>query len=183
MKIRHLFFARVFGVSTNLKGFDMQLRGWKISIAVLFVVGFLLTALRDARAEQVVVRANVVWEMTDTVAQEGMTLTWEVDKHNVWSCSPRLFPDGHNADGIPVDALKGYVFPGQAIGRLIGRFGDCGRMFPMGNSGSIRILPDEDGEFLYLTMNDDIIGLYGKGFKDNEGALIVNISQSAVSSR
>lgn len=183
MKIRQSFLHEVFSVFIGMKGFDMQRRGWKISIAALFVAGFLLTALRGARAEQVAVHANVVWEMTDAVAQEGMILTWEVDKRSVWSCNPRLFPDGHNADGIPVNALKGYVFPSQAIGRLVGRFGDCGRMFPMGNAGSIRILPDEDGEFLYLTMNDDILGLYGKGFKDNEGVLIVNISQSVVSSK
>lgn len=48
----------------------------------------------------------------------------------------------------------------------------------MGASGSIRILPGEDGEFLYLTMNDDVIGLYGKGFKDNEGVLIVKTNQT-----
>lgn len=48
----------------------------------------------------------------------------------------------------------------------------------MGTSGCIHILPGEDGGFLYLSMNDDIIGLYGKGFKDNEGEFIVKITQS-----
>ena len=47
----------------------------------------------------------------------------------------------------------------------------------MGLSGSIHMLPSEDGEFLYLSMNDDIIGLYGKGFKDNDGEIIVEVKQ------
>lgn len=88
-----------------------------------------------------------------------------------------MFPDEHTADGITVNALKDYVLPDQPIGMIIGRIRDCGRIFPMGTSGSIRFLPFEDGEFLYLTTNDDVIGLYGKGFKDNEGALIVRINQ------
>ena len=79
---------------------------------------------------------------------------------------------------FPVEALKDYAYPGQPIGKLIGKIGDCGRIFPMGTSGSIKILPSEDGEFLYLTMNDDLIGQYGKGFKDNEGEIIVKITQT-----
>lgn len=148
------------------------------SIIVLCVLAFSLPVLKNVHAETTVVHANIVWEMTDIVAQCGMSFKWEVRKNNLWSCNPHLFPEGHTADGIPVPALKDYVFPGQPIGKLIGRFGDCGRIFPMGTSGSINVLPGEDGEFLYLSMNDDIIGLYGKGFKDNEGALIVSITQS-----
>lgn len=151
---------------------------WKIHLGVLFTMNLLLTTFTDIRAETVIAHANVVWEMTDVVVQEDMTLRWMVEKDNLWSFSPQLFPEGHTADGIPVGALKDYVYPGQPIGKLIGRIGDCGRIFPMGISGSIHILPSEDGEFLYLTTNDDILGLYGKGFKDNEGALIVKISQS-----
>ncbi|HHT9111472.1 MAG TPA: hypothetical protein ACFYDZ_09990 [Candidatus Brocadiaceae bacterium] len=134
--------------------------------------------MKNLRAETTVVHANIVWEMTDIVAQCGMSFKWEVRKNTLWSCNPQLFPEGHTADGTPVPALKDYVLPGQPIGKLIGRFGDCGRIFPMGTSGSINVLPSEDGEFLYLSMNDDIIGLYGKGFKDNEGTLMVNITQS-----
>lgn len=151
---------------------------WKTGIGVLFALSFLLTVITTLRAETVVVHANIAWEMTDVVVQENMTLSWEVDKNDLWCFNSRILPDRHTADGIPVEALKGYVYPGQFIGRLIGRIGDSGRMFPMGISGSIRILPSEDGEFLYLTMNDDIFGLYGKGFKDNDGELIVKVTQS-----
>ena len=151
---------------------------WKMLCMILFTIGFLLTTFTTIRAETTVVHANMVWEMTDIVAQENMTLSWKVEKDDLWSFNPRLLPDGHTADGIPVNALKDYVLPDQPIGMLIGRIGDCGRIFPVGASGSIRILPGEDGEFLYLTMNDDVIGLYGKGFKDNEGELIVKTNQT-----
>ncbi|MFN3533467.1 MAG: hypothetical protein ACK41Q_13315 [Candidatus Brocadia sp.] len=154
----------------------IQLR-WKALIGVVFTTSAVLTAFSVLRAETVIVHANVAWEMTDIVVQENTTLNWRVEENDVWSFNPQLFPDGHSADGIPVEALKGYIYPGQPIGMLIGRIGDSGRMFPMGISGSITILPSEDGEFLYLTMNDDILGLYGKGFKDNEGELIVKMSQ------
>jgi len=154
----------------------MQLK-WKVLIGALFVFNSLLMTSTVTQAETVIVHANVAWEMTDIVVQENTTLSWKVEDDDFWSFNPKLFPDGHTADGIPVEALKGYVHPGQPIGKLIGRIGDCGRTFPMGTSGSIQILPSEDGEFLYLTMNDDILGLYGKGFKDNEGELIVIMSQ------
>lgn len=156
---------------------QLQRLKWKVPIGVLFTFSILLTSVTAIRAETVIVHANVVWEMTDIVVQENMTLSWKVENDDLWSFNPRIFLNGHTADGIPVEGLKGYVYPGQPIGKLIGRIGDCGRMFPMGSSGSIPILPSEDGEFLYLTMNDDILGLYGKGFKDNEGELIVKMSQ------
>lgn len=158
--------------------FLLNLLGRRPCTGILLTLSFLLTALTDLRAETVTVHANRVWEMTDVVVQENMTLTWEVDKSSLWCFNPRILPGRHTAEGIPVEALKGYVYPGQSIGRLIGRIGDSGRMFAMGTSGSLRILPSEDGEFLYLTMNDDILGLYGKGFKDNEGVLIVKVTQS-----
>lgn len=151
---------------------------WKTLIGALFITSAIVMPFSAIRAETVIVHANVVWEMTDVVVQENMTLSWKVEDNDLWSFNPQLFPGGHTADGIPVEALKDYVCPGQPIGKLIGRIGDCGRIFPMGRSGSIHIFPSEDGEFLYLTINDDIIGLYGKGFKDNEGELIVEMSQT-----
>lgn len=154
----------------------MQLK-WKVLICALFTTSTIVAAFSAIGAETVIVHANVAWEMTDIVAQENTTLNWKVAENDLWSFNPQIFPDGHSGDGIPVEALKGYIYPGQPIGMLVGRIGDCGRMFTMGTSGSIHILPSEDGEFLYLTMNDDILGLYGKGFKDNEGELIVKMSQ------
>ena len=147
-------------------------------IGALFVFSSLLATFKAIWAETVIVHANVAWEMTDVVAQEKMILSWKVEKDDLWSFNPQLFPEGHTADGIPVEALKDYACPGEPIGKLIGRIGDYGRIFSMGTSGSIKIFPSEDGEFLYLTMNDDLIGQYGKGFKDNEGEIIVKITQT-----
>lgn len=150
---------------------------WKTLIGALLTTSAMLMVCSVTKAETVIVHANAAWEMTDVVVQENTTLMWKVEENDLWSFSPQLFPGGHTADGIPVGALKGYIYPDRPIGMLVGRIGDCGRMFPMGMSGSLPILPSEDGEFLYLTMNDDILGSYGKGFKDNEGELVVKISQ------
>ncbi len=147
--------------------------------AVLFAAGFLFSpCLNAARAETAIVHAKVVWEMTDVVVQENMSLCWNVDKDSLWCFNAQLFPEWHNADGIPVEALNNYVCPGQPIGKLIGRIGDNGRPFPMGTSGSINIMSSEGGDFLYLSMNDDIMGIYGNGFKDNEGELTVTLTQT-----
>ncbi|MCF6149761.1 MAG: hypothetical protein E3K37_13990 [Candidatus Kuenenia sp.] len=152
------------------------------SIAVFLICCFFLLSAYIPEAETgtntVLVHANIVWEMTDIVMQENSVLSWSVEKDNLWSFNPDLYPEGHTADGIPVLALINYVLIDQPIGMLIGRFGDCGRTFPMGSKGSIFALPNEEGEFLYLSMNDDIIGNYGKGFKDNIGTLKVRITQT-----
>lgn len=153
---------------------------WNIIIGLIFIISFVLIPFVNTKAESVVVHANIVWEMTDVVVQEDTILSWYVDKNDLWSFNTQLFPEGHTADGILVNALKDYVLPDQPIGKLVGRIGDFGRKFPMGLSGSIHILPSEDGEFLYLSMNDDIIGLYGKGFKDNDGEIIVELKQTRV---
>lgn len=129
-------------------------------------------------AELAVVPADIPWNMTDIVLQENSFLTWNVSKDKLWSFNKEVFPDGHDADGIKgVPALYGYVYPGENLGKLIGRIGDSGRMFPMGNSGQILIQPDEGGNYLYLTINDEIGQTYGKGFKDNLGEIVVSITQ------
>ncbi len=150
---------------------------WNIVIGSIFIISFILIPFVNIKAESVIVHANIVWETTDVFVQENMILSWNVDKNDLWSFNTHLFPEGHTAGGILVNALKDYVLPEQPIGILIGIIGDSGRKFPMGLSGSIHILPSEDGEFLYLSMNDDIIGMHGKGFKDNEGEILVEIKQ------
>ncbi|MBM4054411.1 MAG: hypothetical protein FJ264_07040 [Planctomycetes bacterium] len=158
-----------------------RLKKWKMCFITVFsggIFSLLSSYFHVAVADMALVHANVVWEMTDVVIQENSVVSWNVEKDNVWSFNPDLYPEGHSADGIPVLALINYVLTDQPIGMLVGRFGDCGRTFPMGSNGSIRPLPAEEGEFLYLSMNDDIIGNYGKGFKDNTGALKVQITQT-----
>ena len=48
----------------------------------------------------------------------------------------------------------------------------------MGLSGSDNVKPDEGGSYLYLTINDDLLSTFGKGFKDNNGEILVTITQT-----
>ncbi len=127
-------------------------------------------------AEDVVVYSNKAWQMTDIILKKNHTIEWTVKEDDKWSVNTELFPDGHNADGIPVPALDSYALPGENIGMLLGNT-DEDRFLSMGLSGSYNVRPDEGGCYLYLTINDDLIGKYGKGFKDNEGEILVSITQ------
>lgn len=134
----------------------------------------LATSVND---ESALVHADVPWEMTDIITKDDSILSWSVRRDDFWSFNKDIFPDGHNANGIEgIPALYGYVYPGENLGKLIGRIGDSGRLFPMGMSGEIFIKRGEGANYLYLTINDEISQIYGKGFKDNEGELFVTIT-------
>jgi hypothetical protein len=148
-----------------------------IVFAILFFGLFIINTKKNSFAEAVVVHANEAWQRTDIILKEYYTITWEVKKDDYWSFNTELFPEGHNADGIPVPALESYALPGEDIGMLLGRTGD-GRTISMGKSGSSCVGPGEGGNYLYLTINDDLIGKYGEGFKDNTGEILVTITQT-----
>lgn len=149
-----------------------------LTIGIIFTVchNVLATNVND---ESALVHADMPWEMTDIITKDDSTLSWSVSNSDLWSFNKDVFPDGHNANGIEgIPALYGYVYPGENLGKLIGRIGDSGRMFPMGISGEISIERGEGGNYLYLTINDEISQVYGRGFKDNEGELFVKITQN-----
>lgn len=149
----------------------------KTPICVIIFAFFLATFEHTAAlAEVVVIHADTAWERTDIILEESRTLTWHVKEDDYWSFNTELFPEGHNAEGIPVPALETYALPGGNIGMLLGKIGD-GRIITMGVSGSAIIGPGEGGNYLYLTINDDLFGKYGKGFKDNIGEILVTITQ------
>ncbi len=127
-------------------------------------------------AKDVVVHSNEAWQMTDIILKENHTIKWSVKENDEWSFNREMFPDGHNADGIPVAALDSYAFPGENIGRLLGKT-DEDAVLSLGLSGSCDVKPQDGGRYLYLTINDDLIGKYGNGFKDNEGEILVSITQ------
>ncbi len=148
-----------------------------IVLSVLISYIFLLNDPKDILlAEDVVVYSNKAWQMTDIILKKNHTIKWTVKESDEWSFNTELFPDGHNADGIPVPALDSYALPGENIGMLLGKT-DEDRILSMGLSGSFDIWPNVGGNYLYLTINDDLIGKYGKGFKDNEGEILVSITQ------
>ncbi len=154
-------------------------------LSLLFLFLLFLSGLeyhpRDVFAETTIVYANRGWQRTDIILRGSSTMTWKVDGGDYWSFNPEIFPDGHSAEGLEVPALHSYALPGENIGMLLGRVGG-GRIISMGQSGSRYVTPNEGGEYLYLTMNDDLIGLYASGYKDNIGELMVSIQQSFLDS-
>jgi hypothetical protein len=148
-----------------------------IVFAILLSWVFIINNPKSIFAEVIVVHANEAWQRTDIILREYYTITWRVKEDDYWSFNTELFPEGHNADGIPVPALESYALPGEDIGMLLGRIGD-GRIMSMGKSGSNYVGPDEGGNYLYLTINDDLIGKYGKGYEDNTGEILVTITQT-----
>ncbi len=148
-----------------------------IAFTILLSLVFVINHPKGIFAEVVVVHANEAWQRTDIILMEHHTITWQVKKDDYWSFNTELFPEGHNAGGIPVPALESYALPGEDIGLLLGRFGD-GRIISMGLSGSNYVGPDEGGNYLYLTINDDLIGKYGEGYEDNTGEILVTITQT-----
>lgn len=147
-----------------------------IAFAILASSIFLINNPEGILAEVVVVHANEAWQRTDIILKRDHTIKWHVREDDYWSFNIAMFPEGHNADGIPVPALESYALPGEDIGMLLGKTGE-GRIIPMGLSGSDYIRPEEEGDYLYLTMNDDLIGKFGEGFKDNNGEILVTITQ------
>ena len=152
----------------------------RLFLTAIFAVLFISKTLFAVSVfeEKVVVHANRTWEATEIVTQENFVLSWNVSDDDLWTFNKDIFPEGHSANGIEgIPALYGYVYPVEDIGKLIGRIGDYGKKFPMGTSGEIIVKGGEGGEYLYMTMNDETSQIYGKGFRDNEGQIIVTIIQ------
>jgi hypothetical protein len=147
-----------------------------ISFTVLLTAILLINHPKSVTAEIVVVHADRAWQLTDIILKKNHIINWEVREDDNWSFNTAMFPDGHNADGIPVPALESYALPGENIGMLLGKTDEYSTL-SMGLSGSAIVSSGEDGCYLYLTMNDDLIGKFGEGFKDNYGEIHVTITQ------
>ena len=148
-----------------------------ITFAILLTTLFLISNPKGASAEIVVVHADQAWQLTDIILKKNHVIHWQVREDDYWSFNTTMFPDGHNADGIPVPALESYALPGGNIGMLLGKT-DEDVILSMGLSGSVPVLPGEEGNYLYLTMNDDLIGKFGEGFRDNSDEIAVTITQT-----
>ena len=148
-----------------------------IAFAILLTPLFLINNPKGASAEIVVVHADQAWQQTDIILKKNHIINWKVSEDDNWSFNIAMFPDGHNADGIPVPALESYALPGGNIGMLLGKT-DEDMILSMGLSGSAPVLPGEEGNYLYLTMNDDLIGKFGEGFRDNNDEIAVTITQT-----
>ncbi|MBT3878099.1 MAG: hypothetical protein HON76_03690 [Candidatus Scalindua sp.] len=148
-----------------------------IAFAILISSIFIVDNPKCASAEVAFVKANEAWQLTDIILKKNHIITWKVKEDDYWSFNTTMFPDGHNADGIPVPALESYTLPGENIGMLLGKTGED-RIISMGLSGSSDVLYGEEGTYLYLSINDDLIGKFGEGFKDNDDTIMVTITQT-----
>ena len=148
-----------------------------IAFTILITSICIINNPKGASAEVVVVHADQAWQLTDIILKKHHIINWEVRGDDYWSFNTTMFPDGHNADGIPVPALESYSLPGENIGMLLGKT-DEDRIISMGLSGSAGVLPGEEGNYLYLSMNDDLIGKFGEGFRDNNDEIMVTITQA-----
>ncbi|MHC4322287.1 MAG: DF family (seleno)protein [Planctomycetota bacterium] len=148
-----------------------------IAFTILITTIFIINNPKGASAEIVVVHADQAWQLTGIILKRNHIINWEVREGDYWSFNTTMFPDGHSADGIPVPALESYALPGESIGMLLGKTEE-GRVLPMGLSGSVVVLPGDEGSYFYLSMNDDLIGKFGEGFKDNDGEIRVTITQT-----
>ncbi len=148
-----------------------------IAFTILIAPIFIINNPKGASAEIVVVHADQAWQLTDIILKKNHAINWKVKEDDYWSFNTTMFPDGHSAEGIPVPALESYTLPGENIGMLLGKT-DEDSIISMGLSGSTPVAPGEEGNYLYLSINDDLIGKFGEGFRDNNDVLTVTITQT-----
>jgi hypothetical protein len=130
---------------------------------------------REVRAYRIDAREK--WQGTGVFINAETDNIWVSYVGGGWTANPawktttgaKLFVDGEgNRNYI---GKEGYALPGVAEGALVGRI-ENGTPFYVGNRGH---LPTEVKGQLYLIINDDLDGRYGKGYSDNEGYLDVVI--------
>ncbi len=127
-----------------------------------------------------------VWQHVDT--EVDSTLPWQnagyvnVGKSyridyvgGLWTADPKV-NDGnlYGPDGSSITATQsGYPLVGAAEGALVGRVGD-NPPFLVGAGADVP--PGQTGH-LQLVINDDLDGQYGAGLSDNEGQILVSITE------
>lgn len=124
------------------------------------------------------IQASQPWFDTGIQVKQGSTVAIS-RVSGLWTADP----DTHNgqlydADGCPnvIATQPGYPLTQVAMGALIGKIGEQGQPFLVGNALS-QTPKDETGK-LFLCINDDLQGLYGAGLKDNRGSIRVMIKSN-----
>ncbi|AHL31527.1 dehydrogenase [Pseudomonas brassicacearum] len=128
------------------------------------------TVANDLKAVTMQVQSNIAWQGTG-VQVNALVPRLVRYVSGLWCASPQ----GGNVDGNGgsrhIDYAS-YALPGAAEGALIGRVGNGGTPFLVGDLAQVPA--SEQGE-LQLCINDDLTGQYGAGLSDNTGALTVRI--------
>jgi choline dehydrogenase-like flavoprotein len=133
------------------------------------------TLANDLRAVTMQVQSNKAWQGT------GVQLNAQVPRlvryvSGKWQASH----EGGMVDGNGGSrhiAYSSYTLPNAAEGALIGRVGDGGKPFLIGDLAQLPV--SEPGE-LQLCINDDLTGQHGAGLTDNIGALTVRVEFGTV---
>lgn len=129
----------------------------------------------DLLKRTVQVQARDPWQGTG-VQINGQSWQLAVCTGGQWTANPGTGMVG--AAGHPgLTAKPGYTLPGQAEGALIGRIGENGAPFLVGNQA--KLPRGQQGE-LQLCINDDLAGRYGAGLSDNQGSLSVEVRFGSV---
>lgn len=133
------------------------------------------TVANDLKAVTMQVQSNIAWQGTG-VQINGLIPRVVRYVSGLWCASPQ----GGNVDGNGgsrhID-YSSYALPGAAEGALIGRVGNDGTPFLVGDLAQVP--SDQQGE-LQLCINDDLTGQHGSGLKDNTGALTIRVEFGAL---
>ncbi|SEI22202.1 GMC family oxidoreductase [Pseudomonas asplenii] len=124
----------------------------------------------DLLKRTVQVQANQAWQSTG-VQVNGQSWQLAVCTGGQWTANPdsgMVSAAGHPG----LIAKPGYTLSGQPEGALIGRIGNSGVPFLVGNQAQ---LPRGQQGELQLCINDDLDGRYGAGLSDNQGSLSVEV--------
>jgi len=115
---------------------------------------------------------NQLWLDTGFLVETGAQLTIKY-LGGQWTANPATGMVDANGNSAYI-AKPGYSLPGANEGALIGRIGESGAPFLVGNSYSGQASATGN---LCLIINDDIPPRYGDGFVDNEGSVLVQINE------
>lgn len=125
------------------------------------------------------VQANLGWQDSGVLVAAGQTVTVTYVSGD-WTADPKT-NDGnaYDANGCPGVVVPGsqtaFPMPGVTMGALVGRVGESGAAFLIGDGP--QVIPSGDIGNLYLCINDDLTGAYGAGLADNSGSVTVQIDQ------
>jgi len=126
----------------------------------------------------ITVQANQAWQSTGVTLDGSVGVTIAYQK-GTWTADPTT-NNGvpYDAKGCPNYPIKGSEFSsyplhdGQLEGALVGRVGESGAPFLIGDGTTI---PQGQNGALWLCINDDLTGQHGHGLTDNEGAVTVYV--------
>ena len=133
------------------------------------------TVANDLKAVTMQVQSNIAWQGTG-VQVNGLVPRLVRYVSGLWCASPQGGDVDGNGGSRHID-YSSYALPGAAEGALIGRVGNGGKPFLVGDLAQVP--GNQQGE-LQLCINDDLTGQHGSGLKDNTGALTIRVEFGAL---